>query len=179
MEVSELPGGSNQNIQFNDSGYFGGDALFVYDKINNRVGIGTDTPLFQLDTTNDVRFNSVRVGRGGGNIITNTAFGDQSLRDNVSGVQNTALGRRTLSFNTLSYNTAVGSDALYTNVGGSNNTSVGHGSLYENINGLSNTSLGYFSLRNNTASNNTAIGFEALRFNVSGIGLTAIGYQSL
>lgn len=34
------PGGSNTNIQFNDEDSFGGGNLFVYDKENDRVGIG-------------------------------------------------------------------------------------------------------------------------------------------
>ena len=34
------PADPNTSIQFNDGGDFGGDALFVYDKANDRVGIG-------------------------------------------------------------------------------------------------------------------------------------------
>jgi len=34
------PGGSDTQVQFNDTGAFGGNADFVYDKTNGRVGIG-------------------------------------------------------------------------------------------------------------------------------------------
>jgi hypothetical protein len=42
-----------------------------------KVGIGTDAPAFQLETTEDVSFNGVRVGLGNGNVNTNTAIGSK------------------------------------------------------------------------------------------------------
>jgi len=38
------PGGSNTQVQFNDSGAFGGDSDFVFDKTTGYVGIGTSSP---------------------------------------------------------------------------------------------------------------------------------------
>jgi hypothetical protein len=42
------PGGLNTEIQFNDSGVFGGSSNFVYQKSNVRLGIGTSSPLGKL-----------------------------------------------------------------------------------------------------------------------------------
>jgi hypothetical protein len=42
------PGGSDSHIQYNNGGSFGGEATLVYDDANDRVGIGTPTPLRQL-----------------------------------------------------------------------------------------------------------------------------------
>jgi len=39
-----LVAGADTQIIFNDGGAFGGDAGFVWDKTNNKLGIGTDTP---------------------------------------------------------------------------------------------------------------------------------------
>lgn len=41
----KLPGGSNTQVQFNDSGSFGGDSRFVWDKTNHRLTIGDATNL--------------------------------------------------------------------------------------------------------------------------------------
>lgn len=35
------PGGNDTEVQFNDSGSFGGDTALIWDKTNNRLGIGT------------------------------------------------------------------------------------------------------------------------------------------
>ena len=42
------PGGATTQIQFNDGGVFGGDSSFVWDKTNNRLGIGV-TPTTPID----------------------------------------------------------------------------------------------------------------------------------
>src|SRR6266699_5282205 len=38
------PGGSNTQVQFNDSSVFGGDADFTWDKTNNVLNLGSGTP---------------------------------------------------------------------------------------------------------------------------------------
>jgi len=45
ISVGTSPGGANTNVQFNDSGTFGGEAEFVYDKTNKFVGIGSTAAL--------------------------------------------------------------------------------------------------------------------------------------
>lgn len=41
--------GDNKQIQFNDSGVFGADPLFVFDKVNNTLGIGKSDPTDRID----------------------------------------------------------------------------------------------------------------------------------
>lgn len=48
LSTGGTPGGSNKNIQFNNSSAFGGSNSFVWDNVNNRVGIGTSTPWGEL-----------------------------------------------------------------------------------------------------------------------------------
>ena len=44
ISVSASAGGSNTQIQFNDSGAFGADSLFNWDNTNKRLGVGETTP---------------------------------------------------------------------------------------------------------------------------------------
>ena len=44
LGISGIPGGSDSHVQYNDGGVFGGSAFFIFDDINNRVGIGTTSP---------------------------------------------------------------------------------------------------------------------------------------
>jgi len=44
ISISASAGGSNTQIQFNDSGAFGADSLFNWDNTNKRLGVGETTP---------------------------------------------------------------------------------------------------------------------------------------
>jgi hypothetical protein len=104
------------------------------------------------------------------------------LRYNVTGTSNTAVGYNALagaSTNSHSYNTAVGTQALYLNTTANNNTAVGYTSLYSNTTGTGGASFGEQTLSGNTSgSYNTAFGARALISNVTGNALTAVGYQA-
>ena len=127
----------------------------------------------------DATINGVTVGRGAGNISSNTTIGNGALSANTTGAANTAIGVPALASNTTgAYNSAVGESSLYTNTTGFANTAIGSNSLYYN-NGSYNTAIGRSALQNNTASNNTAVGFESGFTNTSGVEITAIGYQAL
>ena len=81
---------------------------------------------------------------------------------------------------TGSFNTAIGTDALFSNTTGSSNTAIGYQSLPLNTTGNNNTGLGLQSLNaNTTGGNNVAIGVSALNGNTTASNNTAIGYRSL
>ena len=112
------------------------------------------------------------------------------------GLANVTYGT-TLSANSGSYNTAMGTGALQNNTGGSNNTATGTSALYANTYGSSNTATGVDVLRfnttggrntatgvmalwaNTTGSSNTATGVDVLRSNTTGGENTATGHQAL
>lgn len=50
--VSASPAGSTGQIQFNNAGAFAADSLFVWDDTNNRLGIGTASPISSLHVIN-------------------------------------------------------------------------------------------------------------------------------
>lgn len=115
-------------------------------------------------TTDGLTVDGLRVGRGEGDISTNTALGLEALNSNTTGSTNTAVGR----------------DALYFNTTGTANTANGYQALRANTTGTANTASGWVALRSNTTGkHNTAFGSDALRFNTTGTANTANGYQAL
>ena len=145
------------------------------------VGIGTSSPAYKLDVNGDAAINGLTVGRGAGNVSSNTAMGANALAANTSGNQNTANGFQALFSNTTgSSNTANGLQALYYNTTGNNNTANGVNALLSNTTGNSNTANGVSALYSNTTGiYNTANGFQALFSNTTGSYNTANGFQAL
>ena len=85
-----------------------------------------------------------------------------------------------LGSGSIATNTALGSDALFSNTSGSGNVSVGQGSMRSNTVGLGNVAVGKDALRLNTTGNyNVAIGYTSLYSNTTGAFNTAIGIASL
>lgn len=118
-----------------------GDTLRnAFDKTNqNNTALNNDlatkaplaSPTFTgiVTTVNDAVINSIMVGRGGGNVGTNTTFGNLALFSNYSGYQNTAIGNQSLYNNGNGYyNTAIGVLSLSNNIGFANCTGVGYNS---------------------------------------------------
>ena len=134
-----------------------------------------------VSTSADALINGHTVGRGGGNIHTNTAVGDSALYNNTMGHSNTASGYRSLHNNeTGNCNTASGFRSLYNNETGWSNTASGYFALKENTMGYRNTASGFQSLHNTTTGNeNTAHGTSALFYNTTGDNNTAIGRGAL
>src|SRR5215217_3657394 len=72
------------------------------------------------------------------------------------------------------FNTAEGTDALFSNTTGQRNTGLGFQALYSNTNSSYNTAEGFRALFSNTSgTQNTASGAEALLMNTSGLNNTA------
>ena len=176
--------GSDTQVQFNDSGSFGGDAGLTYNKT-------TDV----LTVAGSVSVNGITAGRGAGSISTNTAFGASALTANTTGEGNVAVGYQALDANTTGifnsavgnsalgsnttggYNVAFGYEALYLHTAGTNNSAVGFQALYKTTTGIRNTAVGNQTLYNNTTgANNTALGVEALYANTTGASNTAVGF---
>ena len=128
----------------------------------------------------DSWINGVRIGRGAGNMDSNTVLGTDTLSLNVGACWNTAVGTRALYSTVSSYNTAIGFSALWHNTTGTHNTASGMFSLGSNITGCFNTTTGSYSLSSNTTGwFNTASGTYSSASNTTGSFNTASGYNSL
>jgi hypothetical protein len=129
----------------------------------------------------DLTVNGITLGKGAGNISTNTASGYQALLANTTGAYNSASGSYALFQNTTgSNNTASGSNVLVYNTTGNDNTAYGNATLAYNSTGTSNTASGSYALVSNTTGNaNTANGSYALVSNYIGSYNTASGFGAL
>ena len=123
-----------------------------------------------------ITVNGITVGRGAGNLDTNTAVGVSALVANTTGIGNTAIGAETLRVNTTGYhNAALGQAALYSNTTGIENTALGQIALYSNISGVGNTAAGNSALFNATGNSNTAVGNGAGYYISTGAKNTILG----
>ncbi len=215
-----LNGGNGQiNLTGTGSGiYSGGSAVFSLGS-GGAISYGSTRQISILNTTaastwpsttaamtvaggilssKDSIFNGTKVGRGGGNQITNVAVGPNALDSNTTGSSNTALGYNALYYNLTGYdnialgfqplmynsigsgNFAAGTFSLYANTGGSNNLAIGTFSLYQNASGNHNIALGADSLHSNyTGGYNIGTGRKALYLNSSGSYNIASGDEAL
>jgi hypothetical protein len=133
--------------------------------INGDTGI---SPVTASGTSASV--DGMTVGRGGGEVSTNTAVGASALNANTTGSFNTAVGYNAAILTTSGGVTAFGSGVLAANTTGNANTGLGgydatvgiYGALSSNTTGSYNIAVGTGALRSNTtASNNTAVGYQA------------------
>ncbi|MDO8471329.1 MAG: hypothetical protein Q7S49_01840, partial [bacterium] len=183
-----------------------GSTLYV-DSTNNRVGIGTTSPLQTLSVGGNAYF--------GGNIdldnfstyklngltvlsATTTTFNTlaglyaganivSTSTSNTSGLYNTALGYEALRYATSTDgNTAVGYQALRMNSGastdnsGSLNSAFGYQALTANTTGTQNSAFGHSALLSNTTGvENSAFGINALQINTTGGRNSALGRYAL
>jgi hypothetical protein len=126
---------------------------------------GRAVSALSLTSTNDASINSLTVGKGAGNVASNTVCGNAALGSNVTGSQNVAVGQQALRVSTASNNTAIGAGALYSNSTGGQNTVVGRSAGQSITTGTYNTVLGYNAAYAGTAlvdgSYNTYIGYNA------------------
>ena len=130
---------------------------------------------------NRIEIDGLRIGKGGGDVASNTALGASALNANMTGSSNSAVGRFALQDNTTGAgNSAFGTSALANNTTGGSNSAVGSQALANNTTGSNNTAVGLQALiGDTTASNNTAIGAQALVNHASGNNNTAVGTGAL
>ena len=159
---STSPGGSNTQVQFNNSGAFGGSANFTFD--GNSIAVSSRT------------FGRGAFTSGG---VNNVAAGQNALSSNTTGEFSIAMGYNALTAQTTGgSNTGLGNAALAAVVSGSNNTGVGR-NAFANTTASDNTGLGYFAgLNTTTGANNVAVGSGALQSNTTASNNTAVGYQA-
>jgi len=156
----------NKGLFVGSDASFGGKLFAIGDvSLNSRLYVGSDASfsgkLFvngdasfnkRLFIGSDASINSLTVGRSGGNILTNTAFGVTALTSNTTGISNTAIG----------YQAGYAGTA---NTTGSNNTYIGY-QAQANANNYSNsTALG--SGATITGSNQVVLGTstETVKYN--------------
>ena len=91
--------------------------------------------------------------------------------------RSTAVGWQALNASTVSYNTALGSNALGLNTTGNLNTAVGNGCLVANTTGVQNVGVGYRAgASNTTGSSNVAVGCYAADGANGGNSNVSVGY---
>lgn len=180
-EPTSLGEGTANRVAFwSDANTLTSDADLYWDDTNNRLGVGTTTPAKLLDVDGDAAINGLTVGKGAGNISTNTALGYQALDSNTTGEYSVAIGESALKNNTTGLsNTAIGYQALFSNTTGYNNNAIGLYALYSNTTGYENIANGFYSLHGNTVGfNNISIGFRAMQVNTTGSRNVAIGVSA-
>lgn len=136
-----------------------------YDPVSaTTAGIVDNSSLQELGGV-DKLINGIRVGKGSGDVATNTVVGRSALLTNTTGAYNTAIGRNSLYYNTGgSYNSAMGFNSLAFNTTGSRNTAIGTYALNSLTTASFNTALGYNTGGAiTTGGNNILLGFQAGR----------------
>ena len=115
------------------------------------------------------------------NNTQSTGFGYQVMSVHP-GALNTAVGAYALANNEQfgSRNSALGTEALFSNITGQRNVAVGHTSLRGNTGGVENVAAGDSSMAFNTNGNyNIAVGANALKGNITHSNNVALGYNAL
>jgi len=110
----------------------------------------------------DITVNGIKIGKGGGNLLANTAMGSGALALNTAGTGSAAFGYNALSKSTAGYATAFGSSALENLTTGTSNVAIGYTALNQTSTQNSNTAVGDQSMRFSTGANNTALGASSL-----------------
>lgn len=187
---SPFIGGTVSNVTTTGTSNFGGDIKYQhaigspYDPVNNGLILESDTsigvgcPACSWNVLLNAGTNPSTNGLGTSDSV-DLAFKVNNFRSGLisAGLFNTTLGYRAgRLITTASNNTAIGSNALFTNTQ-TGSTAIGSRSLYFSGTG-SNTAVGYFSGYNTTGSHNTYTGEGAGYSVTTGTNNVAFGYYA-
>ena len=143
------------------------------------ASLGTLTVTGTSTLTGAATVQGLTLGKGGGAIASNAAFGNNVLPVNTTGLSLVAIGANAMAaMQSGSANVAVGSGALTASVAGIGMTAIGSIALYENISGNSCTAVGSNAAYQATGSYTTAVGFQSLTSLVAGDSNTAFGHTA-
>ena len=163
-----------------NAGYYemGNNKLYIENSDSNTPLIGGDFAADEVYINGTLRITGGSPANG--KILTSDASGNASWQENAAPTKLNDLTDASFDGSSLfvgdsagfsdngtdNNNTALGRNALYSNVAGASNTAIGNKSLENNVNAISNTAVGYRTMNYNTSgSGNTAVGTQALLFN--------------
>jgi hypothetical protein len=178
---SASPGGSDTQVQYNNSSAFGGAANFTISSGNPNVTSGN---AYLYNSVNAIRAvtadNNWFIGASGNLTLTGTnnlAMGPGAAANITSGQYNVAIGQNALtSASSASDNMAVGAASLISCSTGFGNVGVGRSSLLSLTDGEINVAIGGQSLFNlTTGDGNIGVGFQAGYDATEGSNNTLIG----
>ena len=138
------------------------------------ASLGVTGAIF-ANTVSANSYNLIPVGRGGGNVNTNTAVGVNAGYSNTTGNSNSFVGVNAGYSNTTgNSNSFVGRGAGFSNTTGTNNSFVGVQAGYSNTTGNNNSFVGLQAgYSNTTGNNNSFVGLQAGVYIADGVtGLT-------
>ena len=128
----------------------------------------------------DAVVNGVNIGRGGGNIATNTRIGQNAGLSNTTGFYNSFIGYQSGYYNTQGdHNSFIGAYAGHYNTFGYDNSFIGAYAGHSNTTGYNNSAIGYLAGYANTSGNhNSFIGVDSGSRNTTGTYNLFIGYSA-
>ena len=172
-------GGINSSSSANGATLVGGVLSLSPADILNAGIVTTDHQTFsgEKEFSSDILVNGVTIGKGGGQIVKNTAIGAYALSNTTTGSNNTANGFNALIANTTgSDNIAIGVAALSSNNTGNKNIAIGSGANVTGPDWENAIAIGYMAMVD--ASNKVQIGNTDVKaVNTSGV-ITASGYKT-
>lgn len=146
---------------------------------NGRMTIGDTTDAgFRLDVRGeDASINGLRIGKGNGQLATNTVLGLNTLTAN-SGNYHIAIGVNSLAANTTGNgNIGIGYNALKTSTTQGDQIGIGYEAM-SSAKSEASIGIGTSALRYATGASNTAFGWNALSSNIAGNSNVAMGWNA-
>ena len=192
--TGSAPGGSNGQLEFNNSGAFGGSSNLLWNNSTNELGVNNSSPAYALDVVGFINTDQASGYKQAGQTILTASStsgltlggigaGTGLLATTTATAGDTVFGYQALNVATSSNAiTAFGYEALENldDFVASQDTAVGYQSLWKATTAKNNTAIGYKALTlNTTGTNNTAVGTQALLDNTTGAGDAALGLSAL